>query len=136
MAAINLLTGDVFEKFGNRKRSGRLSLLVDMANENIYAVPIGVEHIDFVRELIGRDSFDTLKMRRYIPVHVDRYPTPDWSGDVNGLVTGVSGMEISYGARHTKEDLRGAHQIVRKLIEKSNIEVNLQEDKVIERYSI
>lgn len=109
MPGIERLTESLFEEYGNRKKVGRLSIVVDTESFVAYAVPIGVEHIDFLRAGFGKED------SKFVPVHIDL----NSNYDVEAIITGESGVEQGYGVRHTSEQLDIAHQKALELVANS-----------------
>ncbi len=133
------LSRRLINKFGNRKVPGRVSVVVDVDTKKIYPVPRTIEHIDFVRQIFfGSEEVCGERLSRYIPSHVDIEPTDNNSGDAIGIITGVSGLEISYGARHLVKDLYSAHGMVKEFVERGDVHLrdSLLEDIVVERYAL
>ena len=131
------LTYGLFQQYGDRKKQGRISVFVDLGKDAIYAVPRDIEHVDFFNKITylhPEDEFWREIASRYIPSHIDL--NLDGSA-VEGIVTGVCGMEIAYGSRHSEEDLYKAHEIVHEFVNEGDIPISeLKEDKVVLRYSI
>jgi len=122
------LTHSLLNSFGDRKKPGRLSIFVDVEEERIYAVPRETEHIDYAKKL--NVDYDKL-----IPVHID---TENYDGleRVVGVVTGVSGLEISGRVRHLASDLEKAHELAWDFIKKGEISVGeVEEDRINYKYA-
>ena|SRR3989344_7883138 len=143
MRNYNFLTWDIVNRFGNRKIHGRLSILVDTENKQIYAVPRNIEHVEFTRKLLGLENYEEvcLKASHLVPSHISVLPdltTNDLEEKVKGFLTGISGLEIAYGVRHTKESLIIAHELTKKFVSDGGLPIsdNLDEDKIEFRYSI
>lgn len=100
------LTEETFQQHGNRKKEGRLSLIVDTDAFEAYAVPKNIEHIDFLREHFGKED------SKYVPAHLDFNSYKD----IQAVIIGESGVEQGYGVRHTEEQLTKARQKVLELI--------------------
>src|SRR3989344_2610091 len=121
MRNYNFLNWDIVHRFGNRKIHGRLSVLVDTEAKQIYVVPRNIEHIEFTRRLLSLGNYEEVRLRasHLIPSHISILPdlnTPDLEERVKGFLTGISGLEIGYGVRHTKESLLMAHELTKKFI--------------------
>jgi len=119
----NRLTWALYNSFGGRKKPGYLSVVVDLKTKTIYPVPLGKEHVKFVAEnLLGISedelSNDTSLAMRIIPsiIEIDGI-----AGEVKGVLTGVSGVEIGYRVRHLKQDIEKAHGLVIGFIEQGEI---------------
>src|SRR3989344_5895139 len=100
------------EQYGDRKKLGRVSLLVDTLNEKIHFVSREMEHIDFIH---GLES-DSGQYHRYVPVHVDVN-----DGMITKMLTGISGVELELKVRHSPKELREAHRLAREFIERGNV---------------
>jgi|GEM_PF-4633555 len=115
---LNRLTLDTYMEYGNRKVAGRISLFVDISSENVYMVPRDIEHIDFAREIQRKGLINNLE--KLIPTPIDTtYDNKETlipKINISGVLTGVSGLEIKAGIRHTKVDLESAHKITWDLI--------------------
>ena len=135
------LTYAMFHEFGNRKEPGKISLLVDLRKKpGIYAVPRDIEHIDFVKELTGTDDGEEIKeqARLLIPTHIFLQPTgPNFQYQITRYLSGISGLEIAFGVRHSKMSIDRAHEETKKFAQKGEFlsADKLQEDKKIYRYT-
>src|SRR3989344_7340493 len=106
MRNYNFLNWDIVHRFGNRKIHGRLSVLVDTENRQIYVVPRNIEHIEFTRRLLSLEGYEEVRLRarHLVPSHISILPdlnTLDLEEKVKGFLTGVCGLEIAYGVKHT-----------------------------------
>ena len=123
------LTPGIYDKYGNRKRNGRISLFIDTNTETAYLVPKEEEHIDFAKRLVQQDY------SRLVPVHIDT-EMRDTKHRIVGMIIGVSGLEVRLGVRHDIEDLKKAHDVAWKLVNSSDIPVGkIREDRIIMRYA-
>lgn len=110
--SIDSLSKEIIEKYGSRRKAGRLSLVVDITKNKAYPVPRNVEHTDFVKRFETDPS-------HLIPVHID------FDGDrVVGIDTGESGLEIKLGIKHSYDDLNSANSAAYRLIHESGIELD------------
>ncbi len=141
MRSYDRLTQALFSQYGNRKVPGRLSIFVDLTTREIYAVPIGQEHIDFAKEL--KSIEDRLALinacARLIPSHISIMPSLETHmEEVDGFLTGESGLEIGLGVRHARSDLEIAHQIAKEFAQRGEFSIayELKEDKISYRYVI
>lgn len=107
MDSYKSLTSRLIEEFGDRKKQGRLSIIVNLLDDKIYPIPKGKEHIEFGIELVG----DIRKLSKVIPSHID-YRNIEGLYEIYRIITGESGMEEGYGVRHSCEDLNYAHSKV------------------------
>ncbi|OYT32566.1 hypothetical protein DRJ22_00060 [Candidatus Woesearchaeota archaeon] len=129
MRFYDFLTYSLINQYGNRKKPGRLSILVNVEEKKIYAVPRKIEHIDYAKQF-------NIELSKLIPVHIDTKLNENGLEEIIGLVTGVSGMEIGYGIRHSKKDLEEAHKLAKDFIENGELPIKkLEEDKIIYKYS-
>jgi len=125
------LDSGTYNKYGNRKRNGRISLLVDTETETIYLVPKEEEHIDFAKRIAEPEHYPKL-----VPVHVDT-EMQDAEPRIVGVITGVCGLEIKLEVRHDAKDLEKAHDIAWKLINISEIHTGkIREDRIVMRYAV
>ncbi len=128
------LTLDTYIRYGNRKKPGRISFLVDVGTETIYPVPREIEHIDYAMEILGEAPLPD-NCKRLVPSHIDTQLC-DSIPRVVGVITGVSGLEISLGIKHTRDDLRRAHDTIWNLINQGEIGISkVNENKIVERYA-
>lgn len=109
MESLEVLTEEIFEKYGNRKKDKRLSIIVDTKNFIAYAVPKEIEHIEFLRKYFGKED------SKFVPVHLDFND----EFDISAVITGESGVEQGYGIRHTTDELIIAQQKALELISSS-----------------
>lgn len=112
---INKLTPEVFARFGNRKKPGRIGLFVDTRNGDIYAVPKHEEHLDFIKQITDEQNFSKI-----IPSYIDLKEIGNVE-KIFGVETGYSGVEIRLGIRHTPEDLQKAHSLTHVLVSEGEI---------------
>ena len=133
------LTHDFYSNFGNRKKPGRVSIFIDLDQDKIYGVPLGIEHKDYAPTIIGASLEDISKYVRLIPSHIDTVLVEDIPV-VNGVITGVSGLEIEAGVRHYHEDLIETHRRAWEFIRNGELEIvckeNITEDKIVTRYAV
>jgi len=130
MRSYDKLSWAIFNNYGNRKKPGRISIVIDLDEEKIYPVPRKVEHLDF-----AKDKF--LEHERIIPSHIDLEPNGCGLEKVVGIITGISGLEISGGVRHKKEDLEKAHAISWDFVKNGEIKIgDVKEDEVVYKYSV
>jgi len=125
MKTIEKLEWGTFNGFGNRKKTGRLSILVDVNSKQIYPVPLKQEHIDFANRVKGISGLEKL-----IPSHID---IEEWSGVIR-VITGICGMEINFGIRHTSEDVERAHRIAVDYVKNGEISYESLKEEIIYRY--
>ena len=133
------LTYDFYLKFGNRKKQGRISIFVNLYNNEIYGVPLNIEHKDFAPKIINASLLDIEKYTMLIPSHIDTILVENIPV-VNGVITGVSGLEIESGARHYQKDLIKAHNMTWDFVRDGELEVvckeSITEDKIVTKYAI
>lgn len=104
------LTWAVVSAHGDRKKPGRVSVIVNAATGAVYPVPRDVEHKDYICSLVHTTP-ETLRanpsyIAALIPVHIDL----DAEHCVVGVLTGLSGFEEVYKVRHAPADLLNAHK--------------------------
>ncbi len=128
----DLLTQKLIEMYGNRKRKGRLSVVVNTSNSDVYVVPKNKEHINYCLNLVGDD---VRKLEKIVPSHIN-YDTVESLYEVISIITGESGMERGYGVRHRHDDLNIAHQRVLDFVHNGKIFVHPNlESRIIYDYS-
>ena len=101
----------------------------------MYPVPETMEHIDFACKILRITLKEFLEYRQdfikaienLVPSNIEIDPT---ALTVVGIGTGISGMELGYGIRHTEEQLVKAHAIVKEFVENGDFPVNLRVDKI------
>ena len=122
-----------------RKNPNQLCLILDLrdTNQDIYPVPVEIEHVDFVSVLVGEEIRNNPELaQKIIPSNLI---IDSLDKKVTSIVTGVCGMETAFNVRHLYDDLWKAHNIVKGFInlgEEFKLEHNLYEDKIIRRYCI
>ena len=121
-----------------RKKPSQLCLILDLrdTNQDIYPVPVNMEHIDIVSAILNKKKITTPELvAKFIPSNltINRLERK-----VTGIVTGISGMEISCNVRHYRRDLRNTHSIVKGFIRRGGFRMisPLEEHKIITRYCI
>lgn len=136
MKNYTFLTYGLLSSNGDRKKPGRLSILVDLVEDKIYAVPCDIEHIDFAREILGFGPEENGKRyTKLIPSHIDCVKK-DGLEIVAGVITGVSGIEIGYGVRHRKEDVSLANVKTLDFVAKGDVEISRDlENEVCMKYT-
>ncbi|MEM4336461.1 MAG: hypothetical protein QXG86_00455 [Candidatus Woesearchaeota archaeon] len=140
MKVYDRLTWGIYNTFGGRKKAGYLSVIVDLSSDIIYPVPLDMEHIDFVSKLLGISkseiAFDE-RVKKFIPSIIEIEDT-GIEVKVSGILTGVSGLEIGCGVRHSKEDLEKAHLKVIDFVNRGELPVAedfISRSKIQYRYS-
>ncbi|MBS3125256.1 hypothetical protein J4211_03320 [Candidatus Woesearchaeota archaeon] len=142
MKTYDRLTEELRRTYGDRKIPGRLSILVDLcAQPLIYAVPREIEHINFVKELLGTDETQEVRERGtlLVPSHIDIQPNgQNFHYLVCGFLTGVSGLEIAFGVRHPREALKRAHEQTKTFtrIGELSVTTTFSEDKINYKYAL
>lgn len=125
------ITSEDYKKYSNRKKPGRISVLVNTRSEAVYLVPIGEEHIDFAGRIARKEDYPHL-----VPSHVDT-EIQDSEPVIVGVVTGVCGLEIKLGVRHRIEDLEKAHDLTWRLINDSDLKVGrIRKNRIVIRYTV
>ena len=124
------LTRAMYDDYGDRKRPGNLSIITDVARKEIIAVPRDVEHIVFVARYlkVPREEFkaNPALAARIVPTNISVE-----NDSVVGVVTGICGMELGFGVRHTEEDLQKAHNLALQFIAAGEYPVDLKLNKII-----
>jgi len=138
MKTVSALTWGLYNNYGGRKKPGYLSVIVDVEHEIIYPVPLDVEHIEFISKNILNVSKEDvtanpLLAEKLIPSIIE---IDDISREVRGVLTGISGVEIGFGVRHSMKDLEKAHAMVLDFI--ANGEIRMADNfnaKISPKYS-
>ena len=110
MKASKGLKESMVEKLGNRKDSGLLNLIIDVNKEELYIVPHIKEHIEIAAALLKKDKREFLN-DSFLGSHLIPSTIEIKNGEIIGVLTGVSGMEMGYGFLHTYEQLEKAHTL-------------------------
>ncbi|MBS3174918.1 hypothetical protein J4440_03495 [Candidatus Woesearchaeota archaeon] len=134
---INRLTWKVIEKYGNRKYQGLLTFFVNVTTEEIFPVPVDIEHIDFICKLINFDNRNELRQNPFAAMHL--VPSTihiNDDGYIDSVITGVSSLEMGAGVRHSKENIKKAHKLIHDFISNGELPIGtLKEDKPIMQYA-
>jgi len=121
------LTKDVYMQYGDRKKPGRISVLVDVVSEKIYAVPKYVEHIIYAPKLKKQCKIPYEKL---VPAHIDTN-----GAEVIGVSAGYSGLEQRMGIRHSEEDLKKAKELIWQFVNSGSIpKGKIMEDAIATKY--
>lgn len=110
MQAYEALTDEVVREYGDRKKPGRVSLVVDTLTSDIYLVPKNVEHIDFMK-----GNFSNRDYGLFVPFHLDMD-----NEDVVKLTPGESGLEYKLGVEHDNASIAIARVLVFEFIRKGD----------------
>ncbi|MEM4336463.1 MAG: hypothetical protein QXG86_00465 [Candidatus Woesearchaeota archaeon] len=123
-----------------RKKSNQLCVVVNTQSNLIYPVPINIEHIDFASKILGFPLGENLEdASKIVPsnIFISATGINDIIDKVIKVETGISGMEIGYGLRHTYEQLQKAHNLVKNFVLSGEVPVSLSlEEKIITKYAI
>ena len=113
------------KNFGGRKNQNYTCVIVNVQNKEIYGVPRNMEHIDFLCKLLSMDNIkegrDYIKNNPKCAAHLVPSIIELRDNMVYRVITGVSGAEIGYNVRHTKEQLEQALSLVLIFIENGEI---------------
>ncbi len=128
------LTWSAISQFGDRKKAGRFSILINANTKDVFAVPRNMEHKDFLCGLL-RTTAEALTeqpelITHLIPVHIDLKP------DSIEIITGLSGFEQVYHVRHTRDNLHAAHQRAKAFVAQGEVEYQTLEEKIDYRYAL
>lgn len=121
------LTWDVYAAYGNRKKPGRVSILVDVVRNQIFGVPATAEHTKYAPKIISqcKISYDKL-----VPAHIDTN-----GAEVIGMSAGYSGLEQKIGVRHSKKDVIKAKELAWQFVREGDIPLGkIAEDSIAGRY--
>lgn len=124
-----------------RKQPDQLCVVADTTNSKIYPVPIAIEHVDFVSELLGcHITEDLLGASRFVPSNIIirlKGANGVIDNKVMEIITGVSGMEIGYNLRHTPGQLQKAHGLANTFVVSGEIPQDEEfKSRIIRKYSI
>lgn len=129
------LTYKFLELFGDRKRTGLFSIIVNTKNGRVHPVPRYMEHVSFVCKLLRIDKKKLLEKPDIASHLVPSNININDEGFIDGIITGVSGLEIGARVRHTKESLDIAHTIALQYIQNGEIPVEkLKINKIMTTY--
>ena len=110
MQTYEALTDEVIRDYGDRKRPGRVSVVVDTLGNAIYIVPRNIEHIDFMAlHFPGRDY------SLFVPFHIDMV-----NGEVADLIPEHTGLEYKLGVKHDGASIAVARVMTFEFIRKGN----------------
>lgn len=115
MKSCEALTDDVLREYGDRKKSGRVSILVDTIKNEIYLVPRDVEHIDFMNS-----NFPDRNYEFFVPFHIDLR-----DGEVVSLISGETGLEYRLRVQHPPYAVEVARGLTFEFLRKGNKRLNL-----------
>ena len=126
--AFDYLTWAVINQFLGRKNANALGVVTNVKTLEVFPVPQGTEHKDFVPTLLGIDTGD-LQDNPSLAEHIIPSIIEFEQGTSNpyviiGVLTGVSGLEIGLGVRHVKQDLEKAHAQVIKFAANGDFDVS------------
>lgn len=136
MITCDKLTYELLEKYGHRKKIGRISILTDTKGEILYVVPKEIEHIDYVKEILNVRNLTNMYPFPLVPSHI-HFEGKNKQEKITGLITGESGLEQSLGKIHTHSSLNQAHNLVWKLILEGEVPIgNITKNKIIFDYAL
>lgn len=103
----------------------------------VYPIPSDIEHVAFASFFLNKEiadiKADPATAQQLVPsIIIIR------NDKVVGVATGVSGLEIGYNVRHSREALEATHQLVWQFVRKGELSVSesLEEDRVIYKYAL
>ena len=111
MEPIKYLSKKILKKYYGRKQEALISLIIDVAKEKIYPVSKHLEHIDVAELLLGKTKKE-LAANPKLAAHLIPSTIEIINGQVTGVITGISGLELGFGVRHNRKDLHKAHEII------------------------
>ena len=118
------LTSDFVKPYLDRKKEGRLSLLVDVRLDKAYVVPVHEEHtlvaLEILHAQLGDLQADPSFASHIVPVHIEFVRIQD-ELLISCVLTGVSGLEMGYHVCHTSQQLQEAHTFTLLLIDRSEM---------------
>lgn len=110
MQTYEALTDEVIREYGDRKRLGRVSVVVDTLGSAIYVVPRDIEHIDFMAL-----HFPNVNYGPFVPFHIDMD-----NREVADLIPGHTGLEYKLSVVHDGASVAIARVLVLEFIRKGN----------------
>ena len=131
------LTYNLFDNFGDRKETGRVSTLTDLETGLIHIVPREIEHINFAYGILNADEIEVERLAKLIPTHVGIERLAEDGLQVISLLSGICGLEIGLRVRHTRAQLQEGHERIREFVANGEIPVlrPLREDKILYKYA-
>ncbi len=116
------LSTNLYDVYGGRKKPGYMSVVVNLKEGLIYPVPLNQEHDAFVSKRILDVPLGELRenpgmAEKIIPSIIE---IDEIKGEVLGVLTGVSSLEMGSGVRHFRDDLEKAHAMVLEFVEKGD----------------
>jgi len=128
------LYSELLQEYGDRKKAGRFSLLIDHKNKIPYIVPRNIEHINYAKEILQTENLQYLYPFPLVPSHIHFKGKPT-EEIITGVITGESGLEQKFGKIHNHQSLKKAHEIIWNLIVDTEIPLNIKENKIIFDYA-
>ncbi|HLC86637.1 MAG TPA: hypothetical protein VJG30_05100 [Candidatus Nanoarchaeia archaeon] len=130
------LTYKLLELFNNRKRTGLFSVIVNTRIEKVHPVPRYIEHIAFTCKLLKIDKKRLLENPDIASHLVPSNININDKGFIDGIITGISGLELGAKVKHTKYQLDTAHNLVLLFIQNGEVPVaeKLQTNKIMTTY--
>jgi hypothetical protein len=111
MRGIKYLSKKTFERYGDRKKPGLITFLIDVDKESIYPVPKGMEHVGLACILAKTTRF-VIETDPKVVSHLIPSTLEIKEGLLVSVLTGVSGLELGFKVKHKKGDLRKAHRLI------------------------
>jgi len=116
MRSCQYIDAELLEEYSDRKSLGVLSFLVDVENKIIYVVPKDLEHMALAAKLLGLRAKD-LKNDPQQAAYLVPSNLEFKSGEIKGIVTGISGLELGLKVKHTEKQLEKAHLLIKNMIQ-------------------
>jgi len=108
--SIKYLSEKVLKEYCGRKKEGIIALLIDVDKEKIYPIPKKMEHVTFAALLLGK-SVKELKENPSLAASLIPSTIEIENGNIVGIVTGTSGLELGLKVRHHPTNLQKAHSL-------------------------
>ncbi len=133
---ITRLTWDIVKNYSDRKEEGLIALIVNTNTGEIHLVPRDIEHVDFVCRLLDINKKELKKDPTIVSHIIPSMVIINQEREVVGVITGVSGLELGWGVRHTREALERVHSIIHKFIENGEVPIGrLERDDIIYKFA-
>jgi len=120
------LSQAVVDQFIGRKKALSLSVVVKVDKLEVFPIPQGIEHVDYVPIILGVEREDIEQnpalAEKIIPAVIEFWYGEQLNLIVKSVFTGFSGLEIGFGVRHERVDLESAHARVLQFVEEGDFE--------------
>ncbi|MAF35388.1 hypothetical protein CMO91_06115 [Candidatus Woesearchaeota archaeon] len=132
------LTKAVIASAIGRQTLNVFSVLVNTETGGVYMTVMGRDHSSVAAELLKLEDTEDLgknreKLAKYVPAHIELNPEHTMAV---GIVTGISGIEMSYRVFHTREQLETAHDMVKAFLTAGVLTLKkpLEKDEIVRQF--